>query len=79
MRKFFTFSLIPMRYLRALVATVMTFLVPLTVLAAPVRFDVKVTPSPFKASEFADVTVKALDENGNVDTTYNGDIWIEVE
>lgn len=52
---------------------------PLTVLAAPVRFDVKVSPSPFKASEFVDVTVKALDENGNVDPTYKGDIWIEVE
>ncbi len=68
-----------MRVLRLFVAALMTFLVPLTALAAPVRFDVKVTPSPFKASEFADVTVKALDENGNVDATYNGDIWIEVE
>jgi cysteine-rich repeat protein len=68
-----------MRVLRLFIAAVMTFMVPLSVLAAPVRFDVKVTPSPFKASEFADVTVKALDENGNVDATYNGDIWIEVE
>lgn len=50
------------------------------VFAAPVRFDVTVQPNPIKASEFADVTIKALDENGNVDTSYtDGDIWIEVE
>lgn len=50
------------------------------VLAAPVRFDVAVEPNPIKASEFADVTIKALDANGNVDTSYtDGDIWIEVE
>lgn len=48
--------------------------------AVPVRFDVEVSPNPIKVSEFADVTIKAIDENGNVDTSYtDGDIWIEVE
>lgn len=48
--------------------------------AAPVRFEVIVQPNPIKVSEYADVTVKAIDANGNVDTSYtDGDIWIEVE
>jgi len=48
--------------------------------AAPVRFDVTVNPNPIKAGEFADVTIRAVDENGNVDTSYtDGDIWIEIE
>jgi hypothetical protein len=29
-----------------------------------------VTPNPFKVSEFVDVTVKAIDANGNTDTGY---------
>ena len=50
------------------------------VFAEPVRFDVSVNPNPFKVSEFTDVTVKAIDANGNVDPTYtDGDIWIEIE
>ncbi len=48
--------------------------------AAPVRFDVTVNPNPIKAGEFADVTIKAVDAAGNVDTSYtDGDIWIEIE
>lgn len=48
--------------------------------AAPVRFDVTVNPNPIKAGEFADVTIKAVDAAGNVDTRYtDGDIWIEIE
>lgn len=39
-----------------------------------------VNPNPFKTSEFADVTIKAIDSDGQVDTSYDeGDIWIEVE
>lgn len=48
--------------------------------AAPVRFDVTVNPNPIKAGQFADVTIKAVDANGNVDSSYtDGDIWIEIE
>ncbi len=48
--------------------------------AAPVRFDVTVNPNPLRAGEFADVTIKAVDEDGNVDTSYtDGDIRIEIE
>ena len=48
--------------------------------AAPVNFEVEVSPNPLSVNEFADVTVRAIDQNGNVDTTYtDGDIWIEVE
>lgn len=50
-----------------------------SVFAAPARFDVSVSPNPLKVSEFADVTIKALSSNGTVDTSYGGDIWIEVE
>lgn len=42
--------------------------------------DVEVAPNPIKVSEFADVTIKALDENWNVNTGESDlDIWIEVE
>lgn len=50
------------------------------VFAAPVRFEVEVNPNPVKTSDYADVTIKALDENWNVDTSYTDwDIWIEVK
>lgn len=63
-----------------LVASVMGVTLTNAVFAAPVRFDVTVTPNPLKAGEFADVTIKAVDANGNVDTSYtDGDIWIEIE
>lgn len=52
---------------------------PLLGRAAPSKFDVVVSPNPVKVSEFADVTVKAVDSNGNVDKTTNSDIWLEIE
>ena len=69
------------RYLLASLFTSICFVFGVSiVLAAPVRFDVTVNPNPLNVNEFADVTVKAIDANGNVDTTYtDGDIWIEVE
>jgi hypothetical protein len=36
---------------------------PLLTLAAPTRFEVTVTPNPLKVSEFADVTVKAINSD----------------
>lgn len=48
--------------------------------ATTVSFEVEVSPNPIKVSEFADVTIKAIDENWNVDTWATDiDIWIEVE
>jgi len=50
------------------------------VFATTVWFEVTVEPNPIKVSEFADVTIKALDESWNVDTGASDiDIWIEVE
>lgn len=46
---------------------------------ATTRFEVEVTPNPFKVSEFVDVTVKAIDANGNTDTGYEWDVWISIE
>ncbi len=49
-------------------------------LASTVWFEITVEPNPIKVSEFADVTIKAIDDNGNVDTWATDiDIWIEVE
>ena len=52
---------------------------PLFVLAATSTFEVTVQPNPVKVSEFSDVTIKAVDENGNVNQAADHDIWIEVE
>jgi cysteine-rich repeat protein len=52
---------------------------PLLTLAAPTRFEVTVTPNPLKVSEFADVTVKAINSDWTVDTKADGDIWLEIE
>lgn len=52
---------------------------PLLTFAATSKFDVTVQPNPVKVSEFADVTIKALDENGNVNQGADHDIRIEVE
>lgn len=52
---------------------------PLITFAAPSKFEVIVQPNPLKVSEFADVTVKALDSNGNVDKSTDSDIWLEIE
>jgi len=41
-------------------------------------FDVKVNPSTLKVGEPADLTIKALDDQGNVLTDYKGDIIITV-
>lgn len=54
-------------------------LIPFVASAAPTRFEVTVSPNPVKVSEFADVTVKAIDDNGNVDKSADNDIWIEIE
>jgi len=37
--------------------------VPLLTRAVPSRFEVTVQPNPLKVSEFADVTIRALDSN----------------
>gem|GEM_PF-4591842 len=65
------------RFLRYLIRTFA--FAPLLVFAAPSRFEVTVKPNPLKVSEFSDVTVKALDSNGNVNTTADSDIWLEIE
>ncbi|MBP6256760.1 hypothetical protein KA405_03400 [Patescibacteria group bacterium] len=52
---------------------------PLLTLAAPTKFEITVTPNPLKVSEFADVTVKAINSDGTVDTKADGDIWLEIE
>lgn len=50
------------------------------VFAETVSFEITVDPNPIKVSEFADVTIKAIDENWNVDTGVTGlDVWIAVE
>ena len=54
-------------------------MLPVVGLAAPVSFQVTVSPNPMKVSEFADVTVKAIDSNGNVDTSADSDIWLEIK
>lgn len=54
-------------------------IVPVVAMATPDRFEVIVEPNPIKVSEFADVTVRALDSNGNVDTTTDSDIRLEIE
>ncbi|USN55676.1 MAG: hypothetical protein H6765_03670 [Candidatus Peribacteria bacterium] len=53
--------------------------VPLLSFAAPVRFEVTVNPSTFTTNTFVDVTVKAIDANGNVDTSYTEYVWMEIE
>lgn len=52
---------------------------PALTFAAPTRFEVTVSPNPLKVSEFADVTVKAINSDGTVDTKADGDIWLEIE
>ena len=76
---FSMFSLVFHRIKQSLVGGIFLFFWVSLTFAAPVRFDISVSPNPIKVSEFADVTIKALDENDNVDTSYTEDIWIEVE
>lgn len=52
---------------------------PLLTRAVPNKFEITVQPNPIKVSEFADVTIKALDSNGNVDTSTESDVWLEIE
>ncbi|MDP2670801.1 MAG: hypothetical protein Q8O99_08170 [bacterium] len=67
--------------MKRFVLLVLTFLScsPLFALAATSTFEVTIQPNPVKVSEFADVTIKALDENGSINQAADHDIWIEVE
>lgn len=49
--------------------------------AAPSEFIIEVEPNPLQAWAFADVTIKAVDDEWNVDTSYgdDDDIYIEIE
>lgn len=49
------------------------------VFAATTSFEVTVEPNPFKVSEFVDVTIKSMNIDGNVDTTFVWDVWISVQ
>lgn len=48
------------------------------VAAATTSFKIEVSPNPFDASEFVDVTITALDDNGNTSTDYDGDAWLGI-
>lgn len=47
--------------------------------AATDRFEVTLSPDTITAWDFTDLTIKALDETGNVDPSYGDDIFIEIE
>ncbi|MEI6672795.1 MAG: hypothetical protein WCL02_05735 [bacterium] len=46
--------------------------------ADPDAFIVDVTPSSFNVNEAVDITIKAVNANGDVIKTYQGDVFIEI-
>ena len=47
--------------------------------ANPDAFVVDVVPSSFNVNEAVDITIKAVNANGDVVKDYQGDIFIEIE
>ncbi len=39
---------------------------------------IQVDPDTFDTDDYVDLTITAVDTSGNVVTTYNGDIFIEI-
>lgn len=55
------------------------FFVSSIVAAETINFEVEMSPDTITAWEFTDLKIKAIDDNGNIDTSYTDDIFIEVE
>lgn len=49
------------------------------VYAETINFEVELSPDTITAWEFTDLKIKAIDDDGNIDTTYTDDIFIEIE
>lgn len=47
--------------------------------AAVDHFEVSVSPDSFVEGALVDLTVQAIDEEGNIDTSYLWNVWIEIE
>jgi len=47
--------------------------------AETVSFEIELSPDTITAWEFTDLKIKAIDDSGNIDTSYTDDIFIEIE
>lgn len=41
--------------------------------------QIEVDPGQFLSTDFADVTIKAVDQNGDIVTDYDGDVALQVD
>lgn len=68
-----------MKFLKKTVAFIFSFLLVWSVFAAdPATFLLEVKPSSFAVSEAVDMTIKAVDADGKVVSTYEWDVFIEI-